>query len=153
MLDGRCQMCRPSAPLCKGSCRCQRLRDCQKLKLFCRLEIRYAKKSFDMDINFSLQQPLRGGFPPHLPKHRGGKFCTNPWLPLTRELSSEARLRERKGKAFMYLKPFSPSVTTYAVTPSRLPPRSVLLLRRGVRRTPAPQTPWRQRFVQTEGLF
>ncbi len=53
-------------------------------------------------------------------------------------LPSEARLRERKGKAFMYLKPFSPSVTTYAVPPSRLPPRSVLLLRRGVRRTPAP---------------
>ena len=97
-----------------------------------------------------LRRGVRGTPAPQTP---GRHFCTNPWLPLTRELSSEARLRERKGKAFMYLKPFSPSVTTYAVPPSRLPPRSALLLRRGVRRTPAPQTPWRQRFVQTEGLF
>ena len=90
---------------------------------------------------------------------RNHSFCRYPWLPCVKgnssrceemsrsdrgdrrrqRLPSEARLRERKGKAFMYLKPFSPSVTTYAVTPSRLPPRSVLLLRRGVRRTPAPK--------------
>ena len=62
------------------------------------------------------------------------------WLPLTRELSSETRLRERKGKVIMYLNPFSPSVTAYAVPPSRLPPRSVLLLCRGVHRTPAPSS-------------
>ena len=32
-------------------------------------------------------------------------------------LSSETRLRERKGKVFMYLEFFSPSVTAYAVPP------------------------------------
>ena len=38
-------------------------------------------RSFDININFSLQQPLRGGFPPHLPKHRGGKFLYKPLAP------------------------------------------------------------------------
>ena len=33
------------------------------------------------------------------------------WLPLTRELSSEARLRERKSCVFLQPYPFSPSVT------------------------------------------
>ena len=40
----------------------------------------------------------------------------------------------------MYLNLFSPSVTAAAVPPSRLPPRSVLLLCRGVHRTPAPSS-------------
>ena len=35
----------------------------------------------------------------------------NFWLPLTRELSSETRLRERRNIAFICLNPFSPSVT------------------------------------------
>ena len=41
-------------------------------------------------------------------------FCKSrgvDWLPLTRELSSEARLRERKAKFYIYFYSFSPSVT------------------------------------------
>ena len=41
-------------------------------------------------------------------------FCKSwgvDWLPLTRELSSEARLRERKAKVYIYLYSFSPSDT------------------------------------------
>ena len=40
------------------------------------------------------------------------------WLPLTRELSSETRLRERKTTLFVGFSPFSPSVTA---TPCHLP--------------------------------
>ena len=49
------------------------------------------------------------------------------WLPLTRELSSEARLRERKGCVFMRSY-FSPSVFLLTQkSTSQLPFRSVLL--------------------------
>ena len=40
------------------------------------------------------------------------------WLPLTRELSSVARLRERKISVFANLNLFSPSVKTYGFATS-----------------------------------
>ena len=56
-----------------------------------------------------------------------GLVIAKPRLPLTRELSSKARLRERKGCGFMRLY-FSPSVFLLTQkSTSQLPFRSVLL--------------------------
>ena len=61
-------------------------------------------------------------------------------LPLTREV---ARVSETEGeKGFIYINalPFLSLSQNNVLTASRLPPRSVLLLRRGVHWTPAPSS-------------